>query len=286
MSEVYLNGQFMDISQAAISPLDRGFLFADGAYEVIPVFNGVLFRVEEHLRRLERSLKELQINTPHSRSAWKALCEDIVTRNGGGDQSVYLQVTRGAPSKRDHGFPAADVPPTIFLVSSPLGRSEIHGIDKARGAGAITTDDTRWARCDIKSVSLLPNILARQQAISRGAVEAILIRDGRITEGSSTNVFIVDKGNILTPPLSNGILGGITRELVIELCRHHGMSIDERNISLAQLQQADEVWITSSTKDVLAIVSLDDQTIGNGKPGPVWKQVASNFLAYKQATCG
>jgi len=286
MNTVYLNGQFLDAEQARISPLDRGFLFADGVYEVVPGFNGVLFRLDEHLQRLERSLRELRMENPYSRDAWQALCKEMVSRNGGGNVSIYMQVTRGAAAKRDHLFPLPPVPPTVFLTASPLSLTPLHSAQTADGAKAITADDIRWARCDIKSVSLLPNIMYRQQALEAGAVEAILIRDGLLTEGSSTNVFVVKDGRIATPPLSNWILGGVTRNLAVELCKAHGLPLEERKITRAELDQADEIWLSSSTKDVLPIVSLDGHAVGSGRPGAMWKLLAGHFLDFKRSVGG
>jgi D-alanine transaminase len=287
MAEVYLNGNFTDASQARISPMDRGFLFADGVYEVIPAFNGVMFRAEQHLRRLQRSMDALQIESPHSLARWLELCAGILQRNGGGDQGVYMQVTRGAPQKRDHGYPQpGEVAPTVFMSTSPIGASAVSHPDAAPGATAITLDDLRWSRCDIKSVSLLPNIMAKQQAVAAGASEAILIRDGLLTEGASTNVFVVRDGRIFTPPRSNRILGGITRELVIELCQLHDFRLAEQDIPRWQLADADEIWISSSTKDVMPIVVLDSRAIADGRPGPVWKEFARRYRDYKHEACG
>lgn len=285
MNTVYLDGAFIDAAQARVSPLDRGFLFADGVYEVVPVFNGVPFRLEEHLQRLERSLRELLIDNPRSREAWRALCQELIDRNGGGYQSIYLQVTRGSAPKRDHVFPSPPVTPTQFLCSSSLGLSQIHDIDAAVGAKVLTREDNRWDRCDIKSISLLPNVMFRQEAQLVGAVEVILTRAGYVTEGSSTNVFVIKDGRIATPPISNRILAGVTRNLTVELCRQHGLPIDEREVSKTELEAADELWLTSSTKDVLPIVALEGRPVGDGKPGPVWKQVAAHFLAHKRAAC-
>ena len=285
MNEVFLNGSFIEASQARISPMDRGFLFADGIYEVIPVFNGVLFRAEEHLRRLERSLEGLQIPSPHSVPEWMALCRELVRRNGGGDLSLYMQVTRGAPDKRDHCFPYPSVPPTVFMSATSITLSPVHDADAALGFAAVTLEDIRWGRCDIKSVSLLPNILAKQQAHAMGATEAILIRDGLVTEGASTNVFLIKDGRISTPPRSTRILGGITRDLIIELCASHRIELVEREIPKARLYDADEIWISSSTKDVTPIVAVDGRTIGHGVPGPLWKSFARLFVDYKLSVC-
>jgi len=285
MSEVFLNGSFVEASQARISPMDRGFLFADGIYEVIPVFNGVLFRAEQHLRRLERSLDGLQIPSPHSVPEWMELCRELVRRNGGGELSLYMQVTRGAPDKRDHPFPYPVVPPTVFMSATSITRSPTHDPDAALGFAAITLDDIRWGRCDIKSVSLLPNVLAKQQAYAMGAAEAILIRDGLVTEGASTNVFLIKDGRIGTPPRSTLILNGITRELIIELCDRHRIALVEREIAKAELYDADEIWISSSTKDITPIVSVDTRKIGHGVPGELWKSFARRFVDYKLSVC-
>ncbi len=286
MTAVYLNGSFIHADQARISPMDRGFLFADGVYEVIPVFNGVMFRGEEHLVRLDRSLDGLGIARPHTTDVWMELCEEIVKRNGGGTTSVYLQVTRGAPGKRDHLYPAASVGATVFMATSPIGLSAVHDIEGAKGSSAILLDDIRWGRCDIKSIALLPNVMARQKAADAGAIEAIFIRDGLVTEGSSTNVFIAKDGVVATPPRSNKILGGITRQLVIELCAKAGLALEEREISKDELLAADEIWVSSSSKDAAPIVSLDGKSVGQGRPGPVWKKLAAQFLDYKSTVCG
>jgi D-alanine transaminase len=286
MSNVYLNGTFLSANEARISPADRGFLFADGIYEVIPAFNGVLFRVNQHLDRLQHSLDALQIPNPHPPGVWKELFGEMVARNGRGNLSVYLQITRGAPERRDHGFPVSTLPPTIYMATSPLAQSAIHDVDGHPGAAAIVADDIRWARCDIKAIALLPNILLRQQAISTGAVEAILIRDGFVTDGSSTNVFVVKDGRIITPPCTYKILAGITRHLTLELCRDRGLPVAEQNISKAQLVDSDEIWLTSSSKDALPIVALDGRPVGNGRPGALWTLLAQRFVDFKLAACG
>ncbi len=282
MNTVYLNGMFMDAAEARISPLDRGFLFADGVYEVVPACDGALFQLEGHLRRLERSMAALRIDNPLPLEAWVALSREMIKRNGGGDLSLYIQVTRGAALKRDHPFPTPPVAPTVFLATTPLARSSIYSIDTAAGAKAITREDIRWSRCDIKSISLLPNVLFRQEAAEAGAAEAILLRDGIVTEGSSTNVFVVKAGTVATPPLSQRILGGITRDVVISLCRELGYAMQERDVTEAELRDADEIWVSSSTKDALAIVTLDGVAVGDGRPGPMWAGLARRLLQFKQ----
>lgn len=286
MSIVYLNGRFVDAAQAHVSAMDRGFLFADGVYEVVPVFNGRPLGLQEHLQRLERSLDELRIERPFTREQGAQLFLDMIQRNGGGDLSIYLQITRGAPPRRDHAFPVPPVPPTVFASASPLGKTSVDNPLVATGAGAITADDIRWLRCDIKSVSLLPAVLMRQRAVDAGAVETIMLRDGLVTEGSSTNVFVVKQGRIATPPLSPLILGGITRGLVLQVAKAIGMTVEERAIPRAELKAADEIWVTSSTKDVLPIVELDGARVGSGRPGPVWHKLARAYLDHKQAVCG
>jgi D-alanine transaminase len=285
MSIVYLNGSFMNAAEASISPMDRGFLFADGVYEVVPVFNGRPLQMHEHLRRLERSLDELQITRPMTREQTAALFVEMIERNGGGDLAIYMQVTRGAPARRDHGFPVPPVAPTVFMTASSLGRTAVDDLESTAGASAITAQDIRWLRCDIKSVALLASVLMRQRAVEAGAAETIMIRDGWVTEGSSTNVFVVKQQCIATPPLSPLILGGITRELVLDVGRTLGLPVEERQIAGVELVAADEIWVTSATKDVLPIVKLDGKVLGNGLPGPVWKKLAQSYLDYKRVVC-
>ena len=285
MNTVYLNGDFMHADQAKVSPLDRGFLFSDGVYEVIPAVSADLFGLDEHLKRLERSLDALSIVNPMSWEAWSGLCRDMVERNGGGDLSIYIQVTRGAPKKRDHKYPTSEdeVKPTVFLTASSLERSSIYNVEETKGATAIVRDDIRWSRCDIKSVSFLPNVMIKQEASEAGAIEAILKRDGYITEGTSSNVFIVKNGKVVTTPLSHRILPGVTRIFVLKMCAELGYEVEERNFTEEELRAADEFWICSSTKDVLPIVSIEGNAIGDGKPGPMWKAVAERLVAFKHS---
>ena len=278
MAIAYLNGEYLPLEQARISPLDRGFLFADGVYEVIPAYGSVLFRLDEHLERLEHSLQEIGLANPASRSQWRELLQTLIERNGGGNISVYLQITRGAPDKRDHAFPTTPVAPTVFGMTSPIATPAADSPDTTEGVRAITMDDIRWSRCDIKSIALLPNVLMRQQAVQQGCAEAILIRDGFATEGSATNFFIVKDGIALTPPKSHLILPGITRDLTVELCLANQVPMHEREITEAELRDADEIWLTSSTKEVVPVVALNGQAIGDGTPGPVWKQVARLYV--------
>lgn len=272
---VHLNGAFLPLEQASISVLDRGFLFGDGVYEVIPVYNGRLFRLDQHLQRLEHSLAAIRIDNPHTREEWHRLLTDLVERNGDGDQSIYLQITRGV-ALRNLAFPM-DVKPTVFAMSSPMhARSGVE-----QGVDAIVVQDPRWQHCDIKAITLLPAVLMRQQAVDQGAAEAIMLREGLLTEGAACNVFIVHNGVAITPPHSERLLPGITRDLVVELCRQHAIPCEERNVSEAELRSADEVWITSSPTGVLPVTHLDGATIGNGQPGPLWGTVSALYRQYQ-----
>lgn len=275
---VYLNGQFLPLHEAKIPVLDRGFIFGDGIYEVIPVYNGRLFRLEHHLDRLDHSLEGIRLDNPLAHDQWKGILVDLVERNGSGDQSVYLQITRGV-AKRDHAFPV-NVEPTIFAMSNPMGEVDPKLL---QGVSAVTVEDFRWKMCHIKSIALLPNILLRQQAIDQGAVEAIMLRDERVTEGAATNVFMVSNGTIVTPPKSNLLLPGITRDLVVELCEKHAIPFEERDIPEEELRRADEIWLTSSTKEVIPVTRLDGNPVGNGKPGPVWERMIGLYQEYKKA---
>ena len=275
---VFLNGQFLPQDQAFVPVMDRGFVFGDGIYEVIPAYGGRLFRLSEHLDRLDNSLAGIRLSNPMNHAEWATVLNRIVEENGGGEQSVYLQVTRGhAP--REHAFPD-DAQPTVFVSSSPLKPVSPELLTK--GVAAISLEDIRWKHCHIKAIALLPNILLRQQAIDAGAQEAILIRDGVITEGAASNVFIVKEGVIKTPPKGPFLLPGITRDLVLELATANGLACEESNFGSEELKQADEIWLSSSTKEVLPVTQLDNQPVGNGQPGSVWAQVQKLYQAYKQ----
>jgi Branched-chain amino acid aminotransferase/4-amino-4-deoxychorismate lyase len=275
---VYLNGSFLPVHEARVSVMDRGFLFGDGVYEVIPVYGGRAFRLEHHLQRLGLSLQGIRIGNPLDQAQWSDILTALIRQNGGGDQSLYLQVTRGVAPRRDHAFPAG-VQPTVFAMSTPLTEPEAA---VQSGISAVTVTDIRWQLCNIKAITLLPNVLMRQQAIDAGAAEAILLRDGNATEGSASNVFIVRDGVVLTPPKSNLLLPGITRDLAVELCHANHIPCREADISAAQLRSADEVWVTSSTREVVPVTQLDGQPIGNGRPGPLWQRVSALYSAYKQ----
>lgn len=278
MSIVYLNGEFLEESKAQVSVLDRGFIFGDGVYEVIPVYGSHPFRIFEHLDRLFNNLTATRIANPYQRVAWIDLINRLIQNNQGVDQSVYLQITRGV-AKRDHAIPD-NITPTVFMMSNPLIAQSTDNLNQ--GISAITCNDNRWANCHIKAISLLANVLLRQQAIDVGTEEAILIRDGEVTEGAASNVFIVKDDLLMTPPKGPRLLPGITRDLILELAQANGLSCSEDLISEAQLQAADEVWLTSSVKEVIAVTKLNDKPIGAGKPGPVWLKLYGYYQDYKQ----
>ncbi|MBT5229790.1 MAG: D-amino acid aminotransferase [Methylococcales bacterium] len=275
---VFLNGDYLPISQAQVSVLDRGFMFGDGVYEVIPAYTGKLFRIEEHLKRLDNSLSGIRITTAYSHQQWIELFTTLLAKRGlTGDSAVYLQITRGVQAKRDHSFPD-DLTPTIFAMASPLAPTTV-----SDGVDAITLDDIRWAYCHIKAITLLPNALLRQQAVDRGCNEAILIKDGYATEGAASNLFIVDKeGTLLTPPKDHTVLPGVTRDLILELAAIHQLPYREAQISEQTLFEAKEVWVTSSTKEIVPIVTLNQHTVGSGVPGPIWQKMIAFFADYKE----
>ena len=279
IKRVYLNGMFVAPAAAQVSAFDRGFVFGDGVYEVIPVYGGKAFRLPHHLQRLDTSLTAIGLGNPLAHAQWQAVFEELIRTNTGDDQYIYLQVTRGV-ALRDHAFPA-DTTPTVFAYSLPLKAPDAAHL--ANGIDAITVPDNRWLRCDIKAIALLPNVLLRQQAQSRGATEAILIRDGFLTEGAASNIFVVRHGRLLTPPRGPFILPGITRDLILELARAHGVDCAEAAVSEAELLSADEIWMTSSTKEILAITRLNDRPVGNGKPGPMQARFRQLYEDYKHA---
>lgn len=274
----HLNGEYLPLREARISPLDRGFLFADGVYEVMPVFAGRPFRFDAHFDRLARSLEALRLRDPHSRDAWKSLCRELIARNGGGDQYIYLQVTRGAEHGRNPA-PLPRLPPTVFAFCAPLPVPAPEAL--ARGSQCVTAEDTRWARCDIKSVALLPNVLLRQLAVDAGAAETILLRDGWLMEASASTVHVVLGKTIVTPPNSARILPGTTRSVVEELAESIGVACRTAPVTEAQLRGADEIWLAAATRDVTSVTRLDGVAVGEGVPGPIWRQVYDAFQRSK-----
>jgi D-alanine transaminase len=275
---VFLNGGLLPIEQATVSVLDRGFIFGDGVYELVPVYSRVPFRLEEHLARLERSLGETRIRNPYSRAQWRAHIYALIDAQPFEDQGIYFQVTRGV-AKRDHAFPV-NVEPTVFMMSNPLVNPQPAQVEK--GASAVSAQDYRWLRCDIKSISLIGNCLLRQISAEAGGAETILFREGKLTEASASNVFIVKRGVIQSPPKSNLILPGITYDVVVELARANGLPLEFKDIPEADVRAADELWVSSSSKEVLAIVELDGKRIGDGRPGPVFRRMFQLYQEFKQ----
>ena len=271
----YLNGVYLPLREARISPLDRGFLFADGVYEVLPAFAGRMFRFREHFDRLARSLSAIKLASPHTHDEWQAILEELIRRNSSVDMYLYLQVTRGTEYGRNHAFPL-QATPTVFAMASPLPvlQSEL----RATGLSAITVEDLRWGRCDIKSTALLANVLMKQQAAEAGVQEAIIVRDGEVLEGSSTSILIVKNGVLITPPNSHRILPGTTRDAALELATG-SMPIEIRSVSLDELRAADEVWLAAATRDVLPVTRIDGAPIGDGKRGLHWLRIEGAFKA-------
>jgi D-alanine transaminase len=276
---VFLNGELLPLEEAKVPVLDRGFIFGDGVYELVPVYSRVAFRLDEHLARLERSLGEAKIRNPYSRQRWREIIYQLVDAQPFEDQGVYFQVTRGV-AKRDHAFPR-DIQPTVFMMANPLVNPPRAQVEA--GGAAVSAQDNRWLRCDIKSISLIGNVLLRQLSAEAGASETILFRDGKLTEASASNVFIVRRGVIISPPKSSLILPGITYDVVAELARANGMPLEFREVPEAEVRTADEIWVTSSSKEILAIVSLDGRKVGDGKPGPQFRRMYELYQEFKRS---
>jgi D-alanine transaminase len=275
---VFLNGRFLPIEQAMVPVLDRGFIFGDGVYELVPVYSRVPFRIDEHLARLERSLAAVRIANPYSREKWRSIILELVEKQPWEDQGVYFQVTRGV-AKRDHAFPAG-VEPTVFVMANPLVNPPKELVEK--GCAVVSAVDNRWLRCDIKSISLIGNCLLRQASADAGATETILFRDGKLTEASASNVFVVKSGTLLSPPKSNLILPGITYDVVVEIAQQAKIPLEFRDIAEAEVRAADELWVTSSSKEILAAVTLDGKPVGGGRPGPLFRRAWQLYQEFKQ----
>jgi D-alanine transaminase len=279
----YLNGEFLPLREARISPLDRGFLYGDGVYEVMPIYDGRPFRFEAHADRLTRSLAQIRMEDPLTREEWRNLIATLVTRNGGGDQYIYWQVTRGAEFGRNHA-PLPNIARTVFAFCAPLPVTSAETLEK--GVACVTADDTRWARCDIKSVSLLANILLRQLAVDAKAAETILLRDGELMEASSSAVHVVIGGSIISPPKTHKILPGTTRTAMEEVAERASLSHSVARVSEQQLRSADEIWISAATREVQAVTTLDGKPVGTGKPGPLWQRFREAWLRYRSELVG
>lgn len=278
LDQVYLNGAYVPLAQACVPVMDRGFLFGDGVYEVIPAYGGRPMRLAQHLERLDASLRGIRLENPLSRDAWEGVLGRLLAAGGAADQSLYLQVTRGAAPDRDHRFPAG-VRPTVLAMARAL-KPRAAAVAES-GVAAITRSDIRWHRCDIKSVTLLANVLLRQEAADAGCEEAILVRDGLVTEGSSSNLFLIADGRLVTPPKGEHLLSGITRDLVLELVRGAGIPCIECEVPREELDRADEIWITSSTREIMPVTRLDGAPVGDGRPGPLWRRADALYQDFK-----
>ncbi len=280
---VYLNGRYVPIEEATVSVMDRGFLFGDGVYEVVPVIVNKMLRLDEHLTRLQNSLDRISLINPYDNSEWENIFSTLLIKNTGEDRAIYLQISRGAYVKRDLSISAkgaVDVPPTVFAMVLPVAPPDNNVADK--GISVITVDDFRWNACDIKSTSLVANVMLRQQAADAGVEDAILIKNGLVTEGTASNVFIVKNGICITPPTGRQLLPGITRDLVIEIIKNNTILIEEREIEETELYDADEIWMTSSTREIAPVISLNGKEVGSGVAGAMWQQVMNLYQQYKQ----
>ncbi len=276
MSIVYLNGEYLPLKEARISVLDRGFTFADAVYEVIPVYGGTIFRLLEHLHRLQNSLASIEIKNPFDDKQWETVFRNVLDKNPcEGDCSLYVQVSRGA-SDRDH-LNDRDLQPTVFVMSREFQHREWN-----EGVKVITHRDIRWEYCHIKSTALLANVMLKQLARAADAKETTLTRDGMITEGASSNVFIVYQGVVVTPEKDGNILAGITRDLLVELLNHAGIGCEERQIPVEEFDNAEEIWISSSTMGLAPVVRVNDRVVGDGKPGPAWKKANDLFRDFRE----
>ena len=275
---VYLNGTFLPLADAKIPVLDRGFIYGDGVYEVVPVYGRKPFRMPQHLARLQYSLDGVRMRTPYANERWQQIIAELVARQPFDDQAVYFQVTRGV-ARRDHAFPAG-VEPTVFMMSNPLVPPTREQVE--RGVAVVTAQDNRWHRCDLKTTSLLGNVLMRQLAADANAIETVMFRDGMLTEASASNVLIVRGGTVIAPPKDNLILPGITYDAAIEFTRAAGVPLEIRPVPRAEALGADEMWLSSSTKEVLAVTVVDGKPFAGGKPGPVFRRVYDAFQAAKR----
>jgi len=276
---VYLNGEYLPIDQAKVSVLDRGFLFGDGVYEVIPVYGENLLRVDEHLSRLDNSLTRVSMESPLTKQEWKSCFKELLGKNPGNDRAIYLQVTRGTYPARDLKI-VPEHEQTIFMMVMPVKPVDVNELEK--GINAVTIEDFRWYACHIKSISLIANVMLREQASQANVVDAILVRDGNITEGTASNLFMVKDNILVTPPTSQYLLPGITRDLVLELAKKNDIDCEVRQIDESELMTADEIWLTSSTREIAPVVRLNGQTVGKNRAGPLWKKMIGIYQACKQ----
>jgi D-alanine transaminase len=281
--QCYLNGKYLPIYEARISPLDRGFLYADGAYEVMPVYRGRPFRFGAHAQRMTRSLAEIRMDDPHTREEWHDIIARLIAPNGPVDQYVYWQVTRGAERGRNHA-PLPNVPRTVFAFASPFPFASTAALEN--GVACITAQDTRWARCDIKSVSLLANVLLRQLAVDANAAETILLRDGELMEASSSAVHVVIRGEIRSPPNSRKVLPGTTRGVMEELAERANIPHRSTRVTESELRNAEEIWLTAAVREMSSVTVLDGKPVGSGNPGPLYRRIRDAFERYKAELAG
>ena len=279
----YLNGTYLPLREARVSPLDRAFLYADAVYEVMPVYAGRAFRFSAHLARLAHSLGAIGMEDPHTRAQWQGIFTGLIERNGGGDQYLYWQVTRGAEYGRNHA-PLPRIPRTVFAFAAPLPGNSAAVLEQ--GVACITAADTRWARADIKSTALLANVLLRQLAADSGATETILLRESQLTEASASSVHVVQAGTVLVPPNSHRILQGTTRSAVEELAARAGIPCRATEVSEAQLRAADEIWLAAATRELQPVSRLDGHAVGTGSPGPLFRRMYAELQRYKAELAG
>ena len=276
---VYLNGLYLPVEEATIPVMDRGFLFGDGVYEVIPVFGNKLLRLDEHLQRLQNSLNRISLPNPHDNEEWAEIFSALINKNDGDDRALYLQISRGVYAKRDLTIKAGH-PPTVFAMVLQVTPADIER--ESAGISVITVDDFRWNACDIKSTSLVANVMLKQQAVAAGVDDAILIKNSMLSEGTASNVFLVKNDALITPPTGHKLLPGITRDLVIEIAKNSTILVEEREVKEAELYNADEIWMTSSTREIAPVISLNGEAVGSGTAGKMWKRVMDLYQQYKQ----
>ncbi|NND66078.1 MAG: D-alanine aminotransferase [Halioglobus sp.] len=282
MHTVYLNGDFLPLEEARISPMDRGFLFGDGIYEVIPSYAGRLVGFGPHLARMSDGLKSLEIDPGMAESDWRAIADELIRRNGAGDLALYFHVSRGADTRRDHAYPQ-DIAPTVYAFAFPIPPAPTADKASAPRFRVSSAEDMRWKRCNIKSTALLGNVMHYQQGQASGSDETILYNAaGEITEAAACNVFVVSGGKVATPELDEQKLPGITRQMLLDILRRHtDLNVEERVVTLDELRAADEVWLTSSSKDVVPVVALDDAPVGDGEVGDVWLTAQTAYATHK-----
>jgi D-alanine transaminase len=278
MNRIFLNGEWLAAEDARVPVMDRGLLFGDGVYEVIPVYSRRPFRLAEHLGRLQKSLDGIRLDNPYDIEAWTRHVLQLAAEAKWEDQSIYIQVTRGPMAVRNHAFPA-EVTPTVVMFAEALTTPPAS--QRERGIAAVSAADIRWLRCDLKTTSLLANCLLRQLAVDAGCVETVLFRDGFLTEGSASSIFVVSRGTLLAPIQNHLMLPGITYDVVLELAARHGLRHEVRDISEAETRSADELWMCSSTKEALPIVSLDGKPVGCGAPGPLFARMYAWYQEFK-----